>query len=218
MACPLCNSPRTTLFETDKRREYHRCSHCALIFVPPHQLLSKEEEHARYEKHNNSIDDAGYCRYLREKITDMQELGIDLTLGPIMDFGAGKEAVMTTLLRTENNNTFAYDPLYGYDDLSAAPFYLIIMNEVIEHLYTPDKVLLQLTGLLQPGGYLYINTELTNSVKEFCRWWYRSDPTHVHFYAEETMAYLGEKYSLELCANNHKNRVLFRKKEAGNIR
>lgn len=212
MHCPLCTSKQTVLFESDKKREYRQCSHCSLIFVPTHQLPTHDAERKRYDEHNNNYEDKQYRRYLSTKIEDIKQLGIDLSMGPILDFGAGKEAVMTKLLNEEGHDATAYDPLYAMDDLSKAPFSLIIMNEVIEHLHDPATILDQLVSLLAPQGFLYINTELTDTTNDFKRWWYRSDPTHVHFYAEQTMHYLAHKFSLHLRSNNHKNRALFQKK------
>lgn len=212
MQCPLCNNTKVRFFDTDNNREYHKCSQCALIFVPPHQLLSQKDERDRYDKHDNSYANCGYRGYLQGKIDDIQNLGIDLSKGSILDFGAGKEAVMTTLLNEHSYNATAYDPLYGFNDLSLAPFSLIIMNEVIEHLYTPEKILTKVVSLLDKESYLYINTEFTNPIKDFSKWWYRSDPTHVHFYAEETFSYIAQQYALTLCESNHKNRVLLQKK------
>lgn len=212
MICPLCQSCKTVFYIQDKTREYHRCSLCDLIFVPKGQLISIEAERARYDTHNNGIENKGYRDYLQSKIDDLKELGIDLLKGSILDFGAGKEAVMTHMLQEAGYDATAYDPMYGLSDLCKAPYHVIIMNEVIEHLYNPQDELQKVIELLDSEAYLYINTELTDNVKEFKNWWYRSDPTHVIFCSTMTFTYLAEKYNLELVDNNRKNRVLFRKK------
>lgn len=191
---------------------YLQCDNCALVFVPVDQLLSFEDEMERYSQHNNSSEDPRYCKYLQGKIDDMQELGVDLSAGTILDFGAGENGVMTELLKEQGYDATAYDPAYGLDDLSKAPYHLIIMNEVIEHLYTPMDELKKLYELLASGGYLYINTEMIDTVKEFENWWYRNDPTHVIFFSEKTFEYLADALCLTLCHSNHKNRVLFQKK------
>ncbi len=211
MSCPLCNSSQTEQFAKDKQREYFKCSQCDLTYVPKEQLISLEAERARYDTHNNNLDDPRYCTYLQSKITDIKELGVELSTGPILDFGAGKEAVMTYLLCKEGFDATAFDPIYGLDDLSKAPFYTIIMNEVIEHLYEPLSVLETVVPLLHDKGYLYINTELTDPVPNFEKWWYRSDPTHVIFFSEETFAHIAKKFKLTLIDCNHKNRVLLQK-------
>ena len=50
-----------------------RCQICSLVFVPPDQILSKEDEKKRYDLHQNSPLDPGYCRFLSRMFIPMQK-------------------------------------------------------------------------------------------------------------------------------------------------
>ena len=39
MICPLCAGSEASLYHRDRTRTYHRCWHCALVFVPPEVWL-----------------------------------------------------------------------------------------------------------------------------------------------------------------------------------
>lgn len=211
MNCPLCKSSDTNYYTKDRSRDYCHCDSCDLIFVPKEQLISLSKERARYDTHNNNLSDSRYCEYLWSKAEDLLSLGVDLSTGSILDFGAGKEAVLTALLKQKGYRATPYDPLYGMNNFTDAPYHLIIMNEVIEHLYTPFEVLSTVIQQLEPSGYLYVHTELSNTTDNFVKWWYRSDETHVVFFSEKTIQKLCDLFSLRIVASNNKNRVLFQK-------
>ncbi len=80
--------------------------------------------------------------------------------------------------------------------LDSAPFDYILLQDVIEHVEDPRKLLSKLDGLLAPGGYIPIGTpnaanlDLTKpSVSDF----YNSVhvPYHFHIYTDEVLKYLG---------------------------
>ena len=57
LKCPLCSASVNLEFYRDKRRSYHRCNTCNLIFVPPEFHVSNSVEKSEYDSHqNHSID------------------------------------------------------------------------------------------------------------------------------------------------------------------
>jgi hypothetical protein len=50
--------------------------------------------------------------------------------------------------------------------------------------------------MLAPGGILGVMTMFHPGEGSFADWWYRRDPTHVCFYNEATMRWIGERYGL----------------------
>ena len=64
-SCPLCGDLATIHpFSSGLDRTYLRCGRCDLVFVPPADHPSPEEERARYEQHNNAPTHQGYRDFL----------------------------------------------------------------------------------------------------------------------------------------------------------
>ena len=63
MPCPLCHGNATCFIE-DEHRQYIQCEKCALIFVPTEFHLTREEEKAQYDLHENDPNDSGYRQFL----------------------------------------------------------------------------------------------------------------------------------------------------------
>jgi hypothetical protein len=184
--CPLCRS-NTGLFASDKRREYFRCPVCRLIFVPPAFHLSRAEEKQRYDLHENTAADAEYVGYL-SRFLDEVFARIPFANPHVLDFGAGRHAVMTELLNRRGIRCTPYDPLYGIgEDALSAQYDIAILCEVMEHLRDPRADLDGLRQTVSRGGHVVVRTELWGDNGDFSSWWYVQDMTHVNFFCRQSI-------------------------------
>lgn len=191
MICKLCESYGVEEFCKDKNRTYYRCSDCELIFVPEIYYLDIANEKARYDLHNNSIYNEGYVKYLTEVI----EVGkaIIRRNESILDFGAGKEAVLTTIFKKHGYNCTAYDPLYNHSDqVENRSFGLLIACEVVEHIRCIQKEIIFMNKLLKPISKVLIRTQLYPSPDKFLKWWYIQDLTHINLFTTKTIIKLAD--------------------------
>ncbi|MCH8053125.1 MAG: methyltransferase domain-containing protein, partial [Planctomycetes bacterium] len=67
----------------------------------------------------------------------------------------------------------------------------VTCTETAEHFFEPGKEFEKLNGLVQPGGWLAVMTELFRD-QVFVDWRYVRDETHVAFYRQRTMQWNAE--------------------------
>jgi hypothetical protein len=186
ISCKLCQAGECSTLLSRGPRTFHLCPGCGLVFVPESEWLSVDDERARYQHHDNTPDNHGYVCFLNEIVAQVEELRLGAQ--PILDFGSGKHAVLTELLKTRGLVCTAYDPLYGRTHL-AGPYALIIICEVIEHLRDLRGELARLRDLLGAGGKILVRTQPYPTVEHIHGWWYSRDPTHINFFNEPALAY-----------------------------
>lgn len=214
MKCHIC-SEECREFTVEKkrwRRRYHSCPRCEYIFMDEEDLLSGAEELARYEEHNNSVEDEGYREYFKRFIEYSME-GVDME-AQILDYGSGPQPVLASVMEELGfTNVDIYDKYFTEGSLDSEKKYSVITStEVVEHIYRPMEVFRELAGKLLPGGRLIIMTAFhPRNDDEFGKWWYINDPTHVVFYTIKTLEYIGEQLGLVMEKNNNKNIVVFRR-------
>jgi 2-polyprenyl-3-methyl-5-hydroxy-6-metoxy-1,4-benzoquinol methylase len=98
-----------------------------------------------------------------------------------------------------------YDPFFAPDRAVLDRSYdFISCTETAEHFHNPADEFDRLEGLLRPGGWLALMTCLHTEETNFGKWYYRKDPTHVVFYAAQTMRQIAtiRGWSYEFPANN----------------
>lgn len=197
MDCPLCRRPEAPLFYEDRRRRYHRCDHCRLVFVPPGQRLGAAAEKAEYDLHRNSPDDPGYRRFLGRLFEPVcREIAPG---GSGLDFGSGPGPTLSVMFEDAGYRTRIYDPFYAPDpSVFDRAYDFITATEVAEHLHDPGRELERLWGCLRPGGLLGVMTKLVIDREAFSTWHYKNDPTHVCFFSRETFRWLAGKWSAAL--------------------
>ncbi|MBS3777581.1 MAG: hypothetical protein KGY70_20475, partial [Bacteroidales bacterium] len=61
--CILCGS-ETTFFRVARKRRYFQCSGCSSVMMDPQDYVSIQKEKARYETHNNDVNDRGYQHFV----------------------------------------------------------------------------------------------------------------------------------------------------------
>lgn len=194
--CPLCSASQSSHFHSDQKRDYFKCSNCALIHVPPAQHLSLAEESAEYDKHQNSPDDPGYRKFLERLFKPLDAILTPKSQG--LDFGCGPGPTLSVMFEEVGHRVNLYDPLYAqHEDALTIPYDFITASEVIEHLHEPAKELERLWSILKPGGWLGVMTKLALDRGAFAKWHYKNDLTHVCFFSIETMEWLAKKWGAE---------------------
>ena len=208
--CPNCKTADGTAFHQDGGRDYFRCRTCSLVFVPPSQFLSAEEEKARYDLHRNSPDDPDYRRFLGRIFIPMQERISPESLG--LDFGSGPGPTLSVMFEQAGHSMSIYDHFYASDPSVLERRYdFITATEVVEHLHNPRRDLDKLWSCLKPGGWLGIMTKLALGREAFADWHYKNDFTHVCFFSRTTFKWLARKWQAKIIFAD-KDVILFQKK------
>ena len=185
MICPLCTSKQISDYYKDKRRNYHTCKICSLVFVEPSQRLSKIEEKAEYDKHENSPNDAGYRTFLTRMLTPITSMIKQNSNG--LDFGCGPGPTLSIMFRELGYSVDDYDLFYQNDkSVFCKKYDFITSTEVFEHLFEPGKIISQLLDMIETHGVLGIMTKRVTTIEAFSNWHYKNDMTHVCFFSEKT--------------------------------
>lgn len=196
LTCPLCNHSSVAYAE-DARRAYFQCHNCDLVFVDPTSHLAPVAEKAIYDLHENDPDDPNYRRFLGRLAGPLQE-----RLSPGMeglDYGCGPGPALARLLAEAGMSMSLYDPFYAPDPAVLARTYdFVTCTEVVEHFRRPGEEWEKLVGLLRPGGWLAVMTQLVISRERFCRWQYKNDPTHLAFYSAACIGWVARRFHLDL--------------------
>ena len=190
--CPLCESSEVAAYHQDKRRSYLQCGQCRLVHVPRQYHLSPAGEKAEYDKHQNTLDDPGYRRFLARLAEPLTERLSANSKG--LDFGCGPGPALAAMLQERGHPISLYDSYY-YADKAAlqGPYDFITATEVLEHLANPGQELKLLWQALAGGGILAIMTKLVFDRQRFAAWHYIRDPTHICFYSRDTFNWLAKR-------------------------
>ena len=194
MKCCLCLSNSKEYFKDIKSGSlYFKCTECALCFLDPSQRLNHADEKARYETHENDINDPRYQNFVKPLFDQITSLYSSKAAG--LDFGCGEGPVLSFLLSKQGYKTDLYDPYFKNDMRVFEQTYdYIFAIEVFEHLYDPRAELKRLRSMLNENGSLFIMTEFLEQEIDFTSWYYRKDPTHVCFYSSKTFEYIKETF------------------------
>jgi SAM-dependent methyltransferase len=197
MLCPLCAYPSCQPYWKDKQRSYVHCAQCQLVFVPPSEYLSAEQERAEYALHQNHPDDLGYRRFLGRVFEPLNDCLPAASCG--LDFGCGPGPTLSVMLEEAGHRVALYDPFF-FPDLpwKHQQYDFITATEVVEHLHTPGIVLQELVSQLKPAGWLAIMTKRVANREAFITWHYKNDPTHVCFFHEDTFHWVANHLHLRL--------------------
>ena len=209
MTCPLCATPSAPLFGVREGRRYHRCGVCRLVFMDPAFHLGAEAERARYSEHNNDPDDPRYRAFLERLAVPLMERLPPGARG--LDYGSGPGPTLSLILTGAGFPTVDWDPYFASDRSVLTGVYdFVTCSETAEHFFRPQEEFRRLDALLAPGGWLGIMTGIFHPDVDFQEWWYVRDPTHVAFYAPETLEWIGARHGWEPVAVGPAV-VLFRK-------
>jgi hypothetical protein len=200
--CPLCDNSRSQQFHeqvvpagSGQRRSFRRCDTCSLVFVPRRFHLSRADERAVYEQHENDPADAGYRRFLSRLFEPLRARISDGATG--LDFGCGPGPTLSAMFRESGVQCAEYDPFFANDDgVFDARYDFIASSEVFEHLAQPAAVLDRLLAVLKPHGWLGVMTKRVSTPSAFADWHYVRDPTHVSFFSDATFMWIGERFEM----------------------
>ncbi|WP_409757168.1 class I SAM-dependent methyltransferase [Aestuariivirga sp.] len=168
-------------------KQYWRCEGCEATFLDPHLLPSEEEEFSHYLQHENDAGDSHYRAFLSRVSVPLLMRLKPASRG--LDFGCGPGPALAAMLEEAGHRVALYDPFFYPDRAGLQPgFDFIACTETAEHFHRPAEEFDLLDGLLQPGGWLALMTCIQTEDARFASWHYRSDPTHVVFYRENTLA------------------------------
>ncbi|WP_232819290.1 class I SAM-dependent methyltransferase [Saccharospirillum mangrovi] len=177
-------------------RDYWCCHQCQLVSVPVQQRISAADEKAEYDRHENTLDDAGYRRFLSRTFNALVERLPPGSTG--LDFGCGPGPALAAMFEEAGFPVALYDLFYRPDsDVLQRRYDFITLTEVIEHLGSPWEVLSMLWQQLHPGGKLAIQTQPVRDQAAFRQWRYIHDPTHIAFYAPATFEWLARRLGAE---------------------
>lgn len=211
MSCVLCESLKLKEFtRADIKRDYCHCQNCDLIFVKKQFHLSAEQEKARYQEHNNSLEDQDYLNFLdalaKPLLTFLQPRA------EILDYGSGPEPVLSLYLKQKGYSCAIYDPFFAPTKEALDKKYdAVIATEVAEHFFHPREELQTMLGCVKEKGLMGLLTQFHNGQEHFLSWWYPKDPTHVVFYSEKTFRFWAEQKQLTFLQSNSRSVVLLQK-------
>jgi len=200
--CVLCgNSKSELIYRDDIRfesvRDYFLCKECKLIFVPPKQRLSAEEELSRYKMHENDPADPGYRKFLGRMFTPLIKKLPQNSYG--LDFGSGPGPTLNLMFEEAGHTMRIYDPFFAKNpSVFDEEYDFITTTETAEHLHDPLMELDRLWNCLKPGGFLGVMTNRWATVEKFKNWHYKNDDTHVIFFHEETLLWLQNRWNAKL--------------------
>ncbi len=188
MECGLCGQT-AGLFYEEALKKYFRCGNCSAVFLSKAHHVSEQEEKERYEKHNNDVEDSGYRGFVAPIVDRVTECFSPSRSG--LDFGAGTGPVAASMLREKGYHVELYDPFFwDMPEVLESKYDFIVCCEVIEHFRFPEKEFCLLKSMLKPGGMLFCMTDIYSECRDFGKWYYKDDPTHVFFYHRDTFEWI----------------------------
>jgi len=210
--CKICSSSTTDIIDIKTKKKYHKCLTCEYIFLDEFFYISEGAEKKHYDKHHNSFESLGYVKMFENLIDEFVNPYVK-NIDYALDFGCGEGEVLPTLLQNNKIRCDRYDLFYFPETTYKGREYdLIVSTEVFEHLESPLNVLKELLSHLKTDGYLLLMSAFHPADdKEFLKWWYIRDVTHIGFFNLRTFEYLADELNLRILKHNSKNTIIFKK-------
>ena len=207
--CIVCSSNQIEPFTTSDNLDYWKCNFCKTKFLDKKHYVDKSSEKKRYLEHENIIEDEGYRTFL-SKLTNPLKNRIQLNAKGL-DFGCGHGPALADMLKKDEYSIDLYDPFFFPNkEIFKKKYDFITCTETAEHFFNPKKEFDLINSLLNKGGWLGVMTSFLTTNEAFDSWYYRRDPTHVVFYAEETFDVIAKQRNWH-CEIITKDVVLFNK-------
>ncbi len=161
--------------------------------MAPDDHLDTADEKARYETHNNDVNDERYQEFVSPIVDAVTK---NFTTGKSgLDYGSGIGPVISHLLKAKGYVVDQHDPIFDNNPMVFRNRYdFIVCCEVIEHFRHPAREFLKLNQLLKPNGKLICMTDLLTPDVKFPEWYYKDDPTHIFFYRKETIKFVQKAF------------------------
>ena len=215
MECTLCSAPSagapgTPWATAPDGKEYFQCGICDLVWLHPRHWPSPDEERGRYLEHRNDSADSAYLEYLSRLAEPVCALISPPARG--IDYGCGPAEGMRTLLAPRGYEVDSYDPLfYPRPDLEPAAYDFLLCNEAAEHFFRPAEEFRRMDSIVDKGGVLAFSSGLVINKERFLGWNYRQDPTHVIFFSEKCVRWIGARFGWDVLEIKNP-RFLFQKR------
>lgn len=194
--CRLCHQHARDFMEVEGKA-YLACDHCGLRMMHHDDLPTPLDEKTHYDQHDNRVDDIGYQQFLSRLADPL--LAIVPPSSSLLDFGSGPGPALAEMMRNAGHQVTLYDPFYTPDrSVLSAEYDAVMATEVVEHFHRPHDGFKQMLASVRGGGWLAIMTNLQDDDAAFAHWYYRRDPTHVAFYREETLEFIGKEFGLKI--------------------
>lgn len=202
--CKICGNK--TIKMTINNDKYNKCLKCGFLQKDITLFPNPEVEKLRYTYHHNDSNN-DYVLYQKNFYQKIKQY-ID---GTTLDFGCGDNHILANIISCDYE-TYYYD-LYFYPELEYKnrKYNAIIMEEVIEHLKDPLKVVKELLNLLHYGGKLIIATNFIPDDSKKQNWWYLRDVTHISFFEKKTFLTICDFLGLRCIYCNDVNLIILEK-------
>ena len=197
MICIVCKSKLISSFTTKDKKTYWQCSCCSVKFLDQAFFIDEDTEKGRYLEHQNEIGDPAYLKFLSKLSKPLKtKLKFD---DRGLDFGCGHGPALAEMFKEDGYSIDLYDPFfYPNKEVFSNKYNFITCTETAEHFFNPNREFKTLDSILAPGGWLGVMTTFLTEDKSFDSWYYRRDPTHVVFYAEQTFEVIAEQNNWQL--------------------
>ncbi|XMB72897.1 class I SAM-dependent methyltransferase [Mycoplasmatota bacterium WC30] len=210
--CKVCGSQTEEIHHAKFNVSYFRCTNCEFISKDDSAMISKEHELKIYNYHNNSLENEGYVKYLKNFI--------DTAIIPFvqgsraLDFGSGPSPVLSYILKNDYDFTCDIYDLYFSPTKSYTNkvYNLVVCTEVIEHIPYPLEYFGFFKSLLEEDGTLSMMTLLhPNDNELFLNWHYIRDKSHISFFSLKTLEVISQKVGLKIIYSDNNRCITFKK-------
>lgn len=211
--CDFCKSKRYKIFlnnlkspEFNERFTLVKCSKCDLVYLNPRP---KRNEIAKYYLTTDYFSDSS--KAIREYSFLYDMVFSRMEKGSVLDIGAGTGLFLTEFKRRAwEVNGVEPSPVarkiakkkFGIDlkkddvldiDFKNKTFDLVVLNNVIEHLYKPKSTLKKAFGIIKDEGFVLISCPNISGIGPalFGQKWYGMDvPRHLYQFSPESLSKL----------------------------
>ena len=155
-----------------------------------------DEERSRYETHENDPEDPRYRAFLDRLAAPLRSRLTEGMRG--LDVGSGPGPTLSVMLTESGFPTEIWDPFFAPDPAPLSRRWdFVTCTETVEHFHDPARDWQRLFGLLRPGGWLAVMTELYGETP-LEEWWYARDPTHVSLHRDRTLEWIAKRWDAAL--------------------
>lgn len=193
--CPLCYNLQTQTCFQDKKRSFHLCTVCQLVFADAQSHLPPKHKNGN----STSIDkkQKKHTLFLTEFIKQLSTEQGQSLLG--LNYGRQIPKETCFLIEQSGHEIAQFDPICSTSAQALTNDYdFISCYQSLEHFSSPAREWMQFSTRLKPNGWLGISTRLLANIEAFAKWHHKNNHLHVCFYQNATFDYLAEHYGFEL--------------------
>lgn len=187
--CPLCLRLDTRLFHQDKKRSFHTCGHCGLVFADGGAHLPPQAIRSRYGRGGSLENQRNLPQFVLPLLHELGQQSQSSLSG--LNYGRLLDDETLTLIEEAGHRLKQYDPFVAPDTEALQQQYdFICCYRVFEHFGAPHREWQLFQRLLSEGGYLALSTRLLTDPERFGKWHHKNNLAHVSFPSRETFEYL----------------------------